>query len=197
VSNIANACAMDGEQASQQERWQLKGNAPEVYERHLVPGIFGPWAPLVIEQAQLHSGQRVLDVACGTGVVARLAAPQVGPTGQVVGLDLNRGMLAVARSLPASKGAPVDWQEGDAGALPLEDAIFDVVFCQLGLQYFPNRAQAAREMRRVLKSSGSLVALVWRALFHSPGYATLTAALERYVSPAAGAGRHENSLCIW
>ena len=82
---------------SEQERWQLRGKAPEVYERHLVPAIFGSWAPLLIEQAALCPGQRVLDVACGTGVVARLAAPQVGPTGQVVGLDLNRGMLEVAR----------------------------------------------------------------------------------------------------
>lgn len=172
---------------SEQERWQLRGKAPEVYERHLVPAIFGSWAPLLMEQAALRPGQRVLDVACGTGVVARLAAPQVGPTGQVVGVDLNRGMLEVARSLPPPMGAPVDWREGDAGALPFANAFFDIVFCQLGLQYFPDRRQAVREMHRVLKSSGHLVALVWRALVHSPGFVALVAALERHVSPAAGA----------
>jgi SAM-dependent methyltransferase len=84
-------------------------------------------------------------------------------------------------------GAPVDWREGDAGALPFANAFFDIVFYQLGLQYFPDRRQAVREMHRVLKSSGHLVALVWRALVHSPGFVALVAALERHVSPAAGA----------
>jgi SAM-dependent methyltransferase len=90
---------------SHEERWQLGGNAPAIYERHLMPAIFGPWAPLLIEQAARRCGQQVLDVACGTGVVARLAAPYLGTTGKVVGLDLNPGMLAVARSLPPPQGA--------------------------------------------------------------------------------------------
>jgi ubiquinone/menaquinone biosynthesis C-methylase UbiE len=119
---------------SEQERWQLGGNSPEVYERYLVPGIFLPWASLLIEQASLVPGQHVIDVACGTGVVARLAAPHVGVTGKVSGVDINPGMLAVARSLPPPQGAPVEWWEGDAGALPFAVALFDVAFCQLGLQ---------------------------------------------------------------
>ena len=172
---------------SEPERWQLAGNSPEVYECHLVPGIFGSWAFLLIEQAELNPGQRVLDVACGTGIVARLAAPHVGSTGEVVGLDLNPGMLAVARSLPPPQGATVDWREGDAGALPFAEALFDVAFCQLGLQSFSDRSQAVREIYRVLKPSGRLVALVWRALAHSPGFAALADALERHVSPAARA----------
>jgi ubiquinone/menaquinone biosynthesis C-methylase UbiE len=149
---------------SQQERWQLGCNAPEVYERHMVPAIFGPWAPLLVAQAALHTGERVLDVACGTGVLTRLAATQVGITGNVVGLDLNPGMLAVARTLPLPQGAAIDWREGDAGALPFVAATFDVVFCQLGLQYFPDRRQAVREMYRVLSPNGRLVALVWRSI---------------------------------
>ena len=103
---------------SQPERWQLGGSAPETYERYLVPAIFEPWALLLLEQAMLRPGERVLDVACGTGVVARLAAPHVGTNGQVVGLDLNPGMLAVARSLPVPQGSIIDWREGDAGSLP-------------------------------------------------------------------------------
>jgi ubiquinone/menaquinone biosynthesis C-methylase UbiE len=172
---------------SQQERWQLGCNAPEVYERHMVPAIFGPWAPLLVAQAALHTGERVLDVACGTGVLTRLAATQVGITGNVVGLDLNPGMLAVARTLPLPQGAAIDWREGDAGALPFVAATFDVVFCQLGLQYFPDRRQAVREMYRVLSPNGRLVALVWRSIVHSPGFAALAAALDRHVSPTAGA----------
>jgi SAM-dependent methyltransferase len=172
---------------SQAERWQLGGNAPEVYETQLVPAIFGPWAPLLVAQAALRAGERVLDVACGTGVVTRLVAPQVGPTGHVVGLDVNPGMLARAGASPSPEGAAVDWREGDAGALPFDVSSFDAVFCQLGFQYFPERQQAAREMHRVLKPTGRLVALVWRALHHSPGFDTLAAALERNVSPAAAA----------
>ena len=93
---------------SQSERWQLGGNAPEVYETELVPAIFAPWAPLLVAKAALHEGERVLDVACGTGVVARLAAPQVGTGGHVVGLDLNPGMLAVRLR---ARGGP-QWNGG-------------------------------------------------------------------------------------
>lgn len=172
---------------SQAERWQLGGNAPEVYETQLVPAIFEPWAPLLVAQAALRAGERVLDIACGTGVVTRLVAPQVGPTGYVVGLDLNPGMLARARTSPPPEGAAVEWREGDAAALPFDVSTLDAVLCQLGFQYFSKRQQAAREMYRVLKPTGRLVALVWRALDHSPGFATLAAALERNVSPAAAA----------
>jgi ubiquinone/menaquinone biosynthesis C-methylase UbiE len=172
---------------AQAERWQLDGNAPEVYATQLVPALFGPWAPLLVERAALHAGERVLDVACGTGAVARLAAPQVGPAGHVAGLDLNPGMLAQARAAAPPAGAVIDWREGNASALPFDASTFDAVFCQLGFQYFPDRQQAAREMRRVLKPGGRLVALVWRALEHSPGFAALAAALDKQVSPAAAA----------
>lgn len=169
------------------ERWQLGGNAPEAYERYLVPGLFGPWAAMLVEAAALRPGERVLDVACGTGAVARLAAPAVGAAGQVTGLDLNPGMLTVARMLAPTPGARVDWREGDAGALPFPAAAFHVVLCQQGLQFFPDRPRALREMRRVLGPEGRLLLLVWRALVHSPGFGAFAAALERHVSPAAGA----------
>ena len=150
-----------------------------MYETQLVPAIFEPWAPLLVAQAALRAGERVLDIACGTGVVTRLVAPQVGPTGYVVGLDLNPGMLARARTSPPPEGAAVEWREGDAAALPFDVSTLDAVLCQLGFQYFSKRQQAAREMYRVLKPTGRLVALVWRALDHSPRFATLAAALER------------------
>jgi SAM-dependent methyltransferase len=96
-------------------------------------------------------------------------------------------MLARARASSSAEGATVEWREGDAGALPFSAATFDAVFCQLGLQYFPDRQQAAREMYRVLRPSGRLVVLVWRAIAHSPGFAAIAAALERHISPAASA----------
>ena len=135
---------------AQQEQWQLGGNAPEMYERYFVPTIFAPLASLLIELAAIQPSERVLDVACGTGVVARLAAQYVGPTGQVVGLDLNPEMLAVACTIPLPPGASIRWQEGSAVALPCAEAAFEVVCCQQGLQFFPDRGAALREMHRVL-----------------------------------------------
>lgn len=90
---------------SQQGQWQVAGSAPEVYERELVPAVFAPWAPMLVALAHPGRGERVIDIACGTGIVARIAAVQVGPDGAVTGVDLNPGMLNVARSLK-TKGEP-------------------------------------------------------------------------------------------
>jgi ubiquinone/menaquinone biosynthesis C-methylase UbiE len=168
------------------ERWQVTGSAAEVYQRQLVPAIFAPWAPRVLDLAAPAAGARVLDVACGTGVVARLAAERVGPGGRVVGLDLNPGMLQVAAGL-AVRGAPTRWVQADAGHLPFGDRSFEVVCCQLGLQYVPDRAATLAEMARVLAPGGRLAAMVWRSIEHSPGFALLAEALDRHVGPAAGA----------
>ncbi len=173
--------------ASQQERWQVAGTGAAIYQEHLVPAIFGPWAPVLVDLAAPGPGERVLDVACGTGIVARAAAARVGPTGRVVGIDLNPGMLDVARAFPPLAGATIEWQEGDAGALPFADAAFEVVLCQLGLQYFPDRSAALREMQRVLVAGGRLALLVWQAIDQSPGFALLAEALERRVGAEAAA----------
>ena len=172
---------------NQQGQWQVAGSAPEVYERELVPVIFGVWAPILVELAQPRPGERVVDVACGTGIVARIAATRVGPTGAVVGVDLNPGMLSVARSASTDpqSHAPIQWQEASADKLPFPDGSFDVVYCQLGLQFFADRSAALREMRRVLGAEGRLALMVWRGINESPGFAVLTEALERHVSQAA------------
>jgi ubiquinone/menaquinone biosynthesis C-methylase UbiE len=130
-------------------QWQVAGSAPEVYERELVPAVFGPQTQVVVYFADLRSGDRVLDVAGGTGVVARIAAEKVGEREAVVAADLNPGMLAVARSLPAPRSATVEWRQADAAALPFPDHAFDVVFCQLGLQFFADRVATLREMCRM------------------------------------------------
>jgi ubiquinone/menaquinone biosynthesis C-methylase UbiE len=113
-------------------------NASEAYERHLVPTMFTPWAHDLIGRAALQAGERVIDVACGTGIVARLAAEAVGSSGQVVGVDLNAGMLEMARAQAPPSGARVEWREGDVNALPYNDAAFDVLLCQQGFQFFSN-----------------------------------------------------------
>jgi ubiquinone/menaquinone biosynthesis C-methylase UbiE len=175
---------------SDQSQWQVAGSAPENYERALVPAVFAPWAPQVVALANPKSGERVLDVACGTGVVARLAAARVGGGGNVVGLDLNPGMLAVAASIgpktPATS-ASITWREASATKMPFTDASFDIVYCQLGLQFFPDRPAALREMYRVLVSEGRLGLMVWRGIEHSPGFRVLADALARHVGPEAGA----------
>jgi ubiquinone/menaquinone biosynthesis C-methylase UbiE len=168
-----------------QQRWQLAGTAAEVYQEYLVPAIFGPWALIVVDAAGLRVGDRVLDIACGPGTVAREAARRVGPGGSVVGLDNNPSMLAVARAVPPPAGTMIDWREGDATALPLDDGTFDVVLCQLGLQYFGDRLAALQEMRRVLVPGGRSVVLVWQSIEASPGYAVFADVLGRHVGPGA------------
>jgi len=126
----------------------------------------------------------------GTGVVARIAATRVGPTGTVVGIDLNPGMLSVARSVvsPDSRsGGQLQWQEASADKLPFPEGSFSVVYCQLGLQFFADRPAALREMRRVLGTEGRLALMVWRGIHESPGFAVLADALQRHVGQAAAA----------
>jgi ubiquinone/menaquinone biosynthesis C-methylase UbiE len=168
---------------------QVGGSAAEVYERLLVPAMFAPWAPVLLDAAAVGSGDRVLDVACGTGVVARLAAERVGTAGRVVGLDVNAAMLTVARALPPPSGAVIEWCEASALQMLLPDAAFDVVLCQQGLQQFSDRPAALREMRRVLRPAGRLAACVWGKIEQNPGMAALVQALERHVGAAAANNR--------
>ena len=167
-------------------QWHFAGSVPENYERYLVPTIFSPWAVLLVDIAAPQLGERVLDVACGTGIVARLVAGRVGPGGKVVGLDSSPAMLAVARSVSPISGAAVEWSEASALAIPFPEATFNLVLCQQGLQFFPDRPAALREVHRVLVPDGRLVLSVWRAIQYSPGFAILAEALARHVSSEAG-----------
>ena len=150
------------------DEWSLSGAGPETYERYQVPSTFGPLANLFLDRVRLEAGQTVLDVACGTGIVARLAAASVGTGAQVVGVDFNEAMLEVARNNTPSESTNIDWRKGDAGALPCKDATFDVVLCQQGLQFFPDKVGALREMHRVLVPDGRVWLAVWRSAKHSP-----------------------------
>ncbi|CAH2398056.1 methyltransferase domain-containing protein [Mesorhizobium escarrei] len=120
---------------AEQEQWQLQGSTAELYERNLVPAITALWAADLMDRAAPQSGERVLDVACGTCVVAGSAAERM-ESGQVVGLDINTRMLAVARSLPSGTGPRIEWHEASALEMPFPNSAFDLVLCQLGLQFF-------------------------------------------------------------
>jgi len=165
------------------DQWQVTPQAAELYERYPARYFLGPWAPLLVDAACLKVGEHVLDVACGTGVVTRIAAQRVGPAGRVVGIDLNPGMIAVARSLPAPSGAPVEWLERSALDLRLPDAGFDAVLCQQGLQFFPDKLVALREMRRVLDHGGRLTLSVWTGI--GPYHDAVGDVLARFVGNAA------------
>jgi ubiquinone/menaquinone biosynthesis C-methylase UbiE len=176
------------------EPYQLDGTAPELYERYLVPTVTAPWAADLVAAADLRPGESVLDVACGTGVVARLAAARVHG-GRVAGLDLNAGMLAVARSIPAAAGAPIEWHEASALDLPFPDTTFDHVLCQFGLMFFPDRSAALQEMRRVLRPGGRLALNVYGPLGHNPAAQALAGALDHYLGHLASAPkRAEHAL---
>lgn len=163
---------------------QYGDNAAENYERYFVPTIGMAWATVLLDTVELAPGDRVLDVACGTGLVARLAAERVGPDGAVAGLDINPAMLAVARVV-SSSGAAIEWHEASAESLPLADAGFDVVLSSLGLQFVPDKASALREMHRVLALDGRLaIATVGPT---PPLFAAVEQALARHVTPEAAA----------
>jgi SAM-dependent methyltransferase len=151
------------------ESWQVTTEAAEVYESCFVPAIFGAWAGPVADAAGIRTGDRVLDVGCGTGVLAREALGRVGHEGRVVGLDLNEGMLAVA----ARTEPRIDWRRSDAASLPFEDASFDVVVSQFALMYFPDRVASLREMWRALAPAGRLAIASWASIEHARGYQIL------------------------
>ena len=161
-------------------------DAARAYEALFVPALFGQWATTVADAARIEPGQRVLDVGCGTGILAREIAPRVGPAGRVVAVDPNPGMLAVARQLAPA----VEWREGVAQSLPFPDQSFDAVVSQFALMFVTDRLQALREMCRVLVPGGRLTVAVWASLDDMPAYVDEAALLERLAGkPAADAVR--------
>ncbi len=166
---------------TEHEGWQVSGDAAEVYEKCFVPAIFGQWAPQMADAAKVASGDRVLDVGCGTGVLARAAADRVAAEGQVTGLDLNEGMLAVARRLRPQ----IDWRHGDATKLPFGDESYDVVMSQFALMWIPDRTAALKEMVRVLRQGGRLAIAVWGPYERATSYVILTEITKRRCGQAA------------
>ena len=157
------------------ERGQVTRSAAEVYEEFFVPALFQAWSDRVADAIALRAGDRVLDVACGTGVLTRAVAARVGPSGAAIGLDVNEGMLVVARR----KAPRLDWRSGRAEALPFDNESFDAVVSQFGLMFFEDRRAALAEMMRVLQHGGRLAVAVWDSLERTPGYATVTQLLQR------------------
>lgn len=160
---------------------QTQVEAANAYQSLFVPALFQQWAPWVVAAANLQPGERVLDVACGTGVLALAAAACVGANGAVAGLDANPGMLAVAARLAPD----IDWRQGLAEALPYPDQAFEAVISQFGLMFFGDKRRALDEMLRVLVPGGHLAVAVWDSLANTPAYAAEVALLARLAGEQA------------
>lgn len=175
----------------QSSHGQVSRSAAQVYEEYFVPALFEQWTSRVIEAAQIKPGQRVLDVACGTGVLARAVAEHVGLTDLVVGVDINEGMLDVAKQ----KAPDIEWRHGKAESLPFDSDSFDAAVSQFGLMFFADPYAAIQEMTRVIRPGGYMAVAVWDSLENSPGYAALVELLDRIIgSDAANALRAPFSL---
>lgn len=163
------------------ETFEIPVETAELYEAKFVPALFADWAPHVVDMADVAAGQSVLDVACGTGIVARTAAARVGPDGRVVGVDLNPAMLTVAERVCPG----VELRRADVADLPFDAASFDAALCQMALMFFPDPRRAISEMGRVVTADGTVVVMVPSSLDAQPAYRLLVELAARHAGPEA------------
>ena len=153
---------------------------PEIYERVLVQPLFRPFADELVARLKPTQGDSLIDVACGTGIVARIARQRLGPTARIVAVDQAPPMLGVARTVDST----IDWREGNASALPVrEGETFSLLTCHQGLQFFPDKPAAVREMRRVLAPHGRVAIGCWRSLRDMPAALEFNQIAERLTGP--------------
>ena len=169
-------------------------NPAQVYDDYQGPALATPSAKILLERASIKRGESVLDLACGTGRATRLVVPLLGESGYLAALDISSAMLSVARAVPQLATASVDWREGDAGDLPFPENTFDLVVCNQGLQFFPDREGALREVRRVLKSGGRFVANTWFGLDRQPVRGPLLEAIANRLGVPTSAASPQFSL---
>ena len=174
-------CRIVGHMTESIATFHIPLEAAECYEAQFVPAFFAQWAPILCSAAAVTAGQTVLDVGCGTGIVARTAADLVGPVGAVTGLDLNEAMLTIARRVRPD----LNWRQGDACALPFDDQAFDVVLSQMALMFVPDRTAALREMGRVAKQEGTVALLVPSELERQVAFAPFLDIAARHAGPEA------------
>jgi ubiquinone/menaquinone biosynthesis C-methylase UbiE len=155
------------------------------YENYMVPPLFAPCATILIQAADPRPDERVLDVGCGTGIVARTVAARFGERGTVTGLDPSQNMLVVAKAAASREGFAVDWHEGHAERLPFPDNSFDLVLCQFALMFIRDKAAALAEMRRVLSEGGRVLLSVWQSLDRHPFYQTLHKVIQQRIGMSA------------
>ena len=155
------------------------------YERDMVPAMFEPFARDLVGRLELRDQMRIADIGCGTGIVARLIGENLNATSSVIGIDINAGMLDVARAKSTNLPCNFDWQEASADTLPFEDASIDLLVCQYAFMLFPDKSGASREMYRVLRHGAPLYVSVWRHFSNQANYAALISGLDRLVGEQA------------
>jgi ubiquinone/menaquinone biosynthesis C-methylase UbiE len=168
-----------------QQQMSSDHDAPKTYQQHLVPAIFASASEILLHYATPKPGDRVLDIACGTGIVTRQAAMMLGGKGRVAGIDIDPAMLQVAVTLSQPTSPLIEWRQGDAETLPYEDASFDLILCQHGLQFFNDKRAAAAEMRRVLAPAGRVAINVHQPLDHNLVYKYFNDSLTRHIGAPA------------
>jgi SAM-dependent methyltransferase len=174
--------------AQTSKHWQLDLEAAKRYQETPVPTILGPAAHALVDKVNLNSGIMVLDVGCGTGAATRYTANFVGPNGRVAGVDINAGMIEVAKSLSESAGAPIDWYENSAFELPFEKNTFDVALSAQTIQFLGDRVAALKEMHRVLRPRGQLAISVWCGVGHNPYFDALMKAVTNHLGAETASG---------
>ena len=170
--------------------FQLASGAPEIYEDVLVPLWFGRWAEALLDLVEIKAGEAVLDIACGTGVTTRLAAAETGVEGDVVGLDINASMLAIAKGLAGN--SKIDWIEGDVCKSGQQSGRFDVVISQHGYHYFPDKPGALAEIHRLMTPGGRFAFSIWDG--HSAYTSALCAAVEKHISAEVAARQNSQRV---
>lgn len=181
--------ALDSQRMSAGASWSKSfgaatDSAMRVYDEVMVPRMFEPWAQVLTDGLELSPGETLLDVACGPGSVARVAAQRLGKQGRVIACDLSPAMLGIAREkAPVEDGAPITYVESPADRLPVADDELDVITCQQGLQFFGDRKASVAEMRRALRPGGRIGVAVWSEIEHSPAWAALADAIETVAGP--------------
>lgn len=174
--------------------FQLRGSAPERYEQFAAP-IMAPFIAAVLDTVDLFPGAQVLDLACGTGFVARAAAGRVGPTGHVVAADINEGMLRMAAARAPRMYPDIEFVQAPADSLPFEEAAFDVVVCQQGAQFFPDLDAALKEVARVLRPGGRIALTTWAPKERSPYFDAQFRVIEEYGTPEEADGLRQAFSC--
>lgn len=169
---------------SENVKWKVTGTGPEVYEQVFVPAVMQTWANRLVDLAKARSGTRILDVACGTGVVTYQFAERNGNNGQIVGYDINPEMLAIAQAKQSN--ASIEWRQGNVLELPFQDGAFDIVTCQHGLMFFEDRVRGLQEMYRVLAPGGSLLVLVWGPIEDNTGFLSAAKGFGQYAGIEVG-----------
>lgn len=163
---------------SESSQWQLKGNAPKIYDQYIAPAVSAPWYSLFIETGISYMKGAIADIGCGTGsFLYHLLKQQVSNKTKLVGIDTNAEMLAIAEKKTSTSKKSISWVKADAEKIPFSDNYFHLVYCQQGIQYFQNKIKALREIYRVIEKNGALLATVWSKIEDCIGYKYLSDAV--------------------